>query len=129
MVFAEKITPFWFGSKKGDVVTFNDPMNDDRILIKRVIATEGQTVDIRNDKLYIDDVEQDEPYVDGLPTKPISRSKITYPYTVPEGHVWLMGDNRTNSQDSRFFGAVPQSTIIGHGLFIYWPFEDFKSLV
>ncbi len=119
MVFAEKISPKVTTPKKGDIVTFDDPLNSGRILIKRVVATGGQTVDIKNNKLYIDGVEQNESYVNGLPTTQIRSSKITYPYVVPEDSIWLMGDNRTNSQDSRYFGAVPTSSVIGHGLFIY----------
>lgn len=128
MVFAEKISKHFRAPMRGDIVTFDDPVNNGRILIKRVIATEGQTVDIRNNCLYVDDVEQEEPYVNGLPTTTLSRSKITFPYKVPEGCVWVMGDNRTNSSDSRSFGAIPVDSIIGRALFVYWPFEDFKGL-
>lgn len=135
MVFAEKITPKFSSPNAGEIVTFYDPQSSvdigsRRILIKRVIATEGQTVDIKNNKLYIDDVEQHENYVNGLPTKPVSspNKNITFPYEVPEGYIFVMGDNRTNSADSRVFGAVPVDSVIGHALFIYWPYEDWKVL-
>lgn len=87
MVFAEKVSVKFASPKAGDIVTFNDPQNDGRILIKRVIATAGQTVDIRNNKLYVDNVEQHEDYVNNLSTTVISRSKITYPYKVPNDSV------------------------------------------
>ena len=128
MVFAEKLSKNFREPMRGDIVTFDDPVNEGRILIKRIIATEGQTVDIKNNCLFVDGTEQEEWYVEGQPTTPLSRSKITYPYKVPDGCVWVMGDNRTNSLDSRSYGAVPVDSIIGRALFIYWPFEDFKAL-
>lgn len=124
MVFAEKVSIKFNTPKAGDIVTFDDPQNDGRILIKRVVATGGQTVDIRDNKLYIDNVEQHEDYVNGLSTTKLSRSSISYPYKVPDDCVWVMGDNRTNSQDSRYFGAIPTSSIIGRALFVYWPYND-----
>lgn len=84
MVFAEKVSVRFSTPKAGDIITFKDPQNDGRILIKRVIATAGQTIDIKDNKLYIDNIEQDEPYVNNLPTSKLSRSSVTYPYTVPE---------------------------------------------
>lgn len=127
-VFSEKVS-FAFGKPQaGQIVTFDDPLNPGRILIKRVIATGGQTVNIKNNKLYIDDEEQDEPYVRGLPTTTLSSSKISYPYTIPEDGLWVMGDNRTNSQDSRYFGSVPEDSVIGHGLFVFWPLDKMKAL-
>lgn len=86
MVFAEKISPKISKPKAGDIVTFKDPQNEGRVLIKRVIATEGQKIDIKNDKLYIDGVEQDESYTNGLRTSQL-RSNIKYPYTVPDDSV------------------------------------------
>ena len=53
---------------------------------------------------------------------------ISYPYTVPEGRIWVMGDNRTNSQDSRFFGAVRESSVTGRAIFIYWPLSNLGPL-
>lgn len=128
MVFAEKVSKNFSKPKAGQIVTFQDPNNDGRILIKRILATEGQTVDIKNNKLYIDDEEINEPYVNKLPTSKLTSSKIQYPYVVPEGEVWVMGDNRTNSQDSRYFGSIPESTIIGHGVAVYWPLSDMRLL-
>lgn len=128
MVFAEKVSTKISKPKPGQIITFDDPLVSGRVLIKRVIATEGQTIDIKNNKLYIDNEEQTEPYVNNLPTTKLSSSKISFPYTVPEKSVWVMGDNRTNSQDSRYFGAIPEDSIIGRGVCVYWPFENFKIL-
>lgn len=127
LVFAEKVSYNFDDPGQGQVITFTEPGSNDgdqRILIKRVIATAGQTVDLRDGYVYIDDVKQDEPYTEGKPSYPLAGSNITYPYTVPEGEVWVMGDNRTNSQDSRYFGSIPIEDVIGHALFVYWPLSN-----
>ncbi len=132
MVFSEKITYYTRQPEKGDIVTFDDPEVDGRTLIKRVIAVGGQTVDLKDGKVILDGVALSEPYVNGKESNPLNRTAagvtITYPYTVPEGYVWVMGDNRTSSQDSRYFGAIPLSSITGRAALIYWPFSDFGLL-
>lgn len=133
-LFGEKITYRFSAPQRGDIVTFTDPAGGDVILIKRVIATEGETIDLIDGVVYIDGTPLDEPYVQGKPTEPFTSTApfleegIAYPYTVPEGCVWVMGDNRTNSQDSRWFGAVRVETITSKGLFIFWPPEDIGTL-
>lgn len=131
MVFSEKITYYGRDPQPGDIVTFTDPEDDSRILIKRVIATGGQTVDLRDGRVYVDGELRDEPYTQGKPSvelEPAYGTEITYPYTVPEGCIWVMGDNRTNSQDSRYFGAVDASAVTGKAIFIYWPISDWGTL-
>lgn len=65
----------------------------------------------------------DEPYTENKVSEPFEKTavSISYPYTVPEGYLWVMGDNRTNSQDSRYFGAIDASSVTGHAVFTYWP--------
>lgn len=133
MVFSEKITYYGGEPQPGDIVTFEDPdpALTGRILIKRVIAVGGQTVDLRDGRVYVDDVLQDEPYTRGEPSyalTPMAGIEVNYPYTVPKGRLWVMGDNRTNSQDSRFFGAVPVSSVTGRAIFIYWPLNNIGPL-
>ena len=120
MVFAEKVSYYFRDPEPGDIVTFEDPLVPGRILIKRCIATGGQTVELVDGGVVVDGVAIDEPYTDGKPSDPL-RSSITYPYTVPDGCIWVMGDNRTSSQDSRYFGAVPVDSVTGHAVFTYWP--------
>ena len=128
MVFAEKISYRSHGPRQGDIITFQDPRSSDtRVLIKRVIAVGGQTVDIAEGKVWVDGVALDESYVLGT-TSPLASYDVSYPYTVPEGYVWVMGDNRQNSSDSRAFGAVPLGNVLERAVFIYWPFSHFGSL-
>ena len=130
----EKISYRFRAPRAGEVVTFQDPSDARIILIKRVIATEGQTVDLVDGLVYVDGEPLDEPYVLGKESEPIDHhadtlsEDISYPYLVPEGHVWVMGDNRTNSLDSRYFGAVPVDTVAARALFIFWPPSDMGTL-
>ena len=132
MVFSEKITYHTRQPERGDIVTFADPEVAGRTLIKRVIATEGQTVDLIDGNVWVDGVQLDEPYVRGKESYPLVRTapdvEVEFPYTVPSGYVWVMGDNRTASQDSRYFGAIPASSITGRAAMIYWPIKNVGML-
>lgn len=115
-----------FGEPKtGDVVVFQNPTTDGFPLVKRVIATGGQELDIREGDVYIDGEKLDEPWVQ--PTRR-GEDSLVEPVQVPEGEVWLMGDNRVGSSDSRVFGTVPADTIYGQAVFVYWPPRDFGVL-
>ena len=111
-------------------ITFADPLDPKTTLIKRCIAVGGQTVDLVDGVVYVDGEPLDESaYTGGKPSHPEDGpAQIQYPYTVPEGHIWCMGDNRTNSLDSRYFGAVPVDSITGHALFTYWPISSIGPL-
>ena len=132
MVFSEKISYYARQPERGDIVTFADPEVAGRTLIKRVIAVGGQTVDLVDGVVHVDGVPLNEPYTLGKQSSPLSRTAadadISFPYTVPQGHVWVMGDNRTASQDSRYFGAVPVSSVNGRAALVYWPFSHFGLL-
>ena len=127
MVFSEKVTYYTRSVEAGDIVTFIDPNDSSRTLIKRVVAVGGQTVELKNGYVYVDGEKKDESYTNDLPSYPLT-SSITYPYTVPQDYVWVMGDNRTNSQDSRYFGAIPVSNITGKAAVIYWPLNRIQFL-
>lgn len=133
-VFADKVM-FRADLKPGDVVTFVKPNSvresNGRYIketyVKRIIAVAGQTVELVGGYVYVDGVALDEPYVEGKPTYPLetpasyTNENPQYPYTVPEGEVWVMGDNRVKSNDSRAFGSIPVDTITGRAFFTYWP--------
>ena len=133
-VFCQKLTTH-FGSmpQAGDIVVFRNPeeSSDHDVLVKRVIATAGQTIDMQDGKVLVDGVALDEDYTQGE-SYPLANQapgvQISYPYTVPEGCVWMMGDNRENSADSRYFGPVPQENIIGVVVLRYWPLNRFGTL-
>lgn len=132
-LIGEKVSYYTRTPEAGEIVTFKDPEDPDTTLIKRVIATGGQTVNLVDGTVYVDGEALDEPYTEGKPSYPLPQQsalvgEISYPYTVPEGSIWVMGDNRTNSLDSRYFGAVQVSDVTSHALFIFWPFTDAKGL-
>lgn len=123
-VFSEKVSYYFRDPEQGDIITFADPENPQRTLIKRVIAVGGQTVDLKDGYVYVDGKKLNEPYTEGKQSLPLNTAygvSITYPYTVPDGYLWVMGDNRTNSADSRYFGAVSKDSVTGHANFTFWP--------
>ena len=111
----------------GSIVTLRDPEHPGRTLVKRVVATQGQVVELRGGKVVVDGLELDEPYVDQKPTYPAS-GEVSYPYVVPQGCVWVMGDNRVASHDSRYFGAVAVRTLEARVVAIVWPREHARHL-
>ena len=117
-----------FGSPhRGDLVVFSRPEHFDSVeddLIKRVIAVGGETVTITDNRVLVDGQPIDEPYLaPGTVTQPIGEEGCTpeAPCVIPHGQVWVMGDNRTNSTDSRYFGPIPVSSIVGQAVFRVWP--------
>ena len=133
-ILAQKIT-LETGSdlKSGDIVVFKNPRprNGVDILVKRVIATSGQTVDLKDGKVYVDGRRLDESYAMGE-SKPLdahlSSAPDSYPYTIPDGCIWVMGDNRENSADSRYFGPVEEDSVIGIVFARYFPFDRIGSV-
>ena len=133
LLLGEKVTLNWESPKAGDVVTFESPREPGTTLVKRVIAVAGQTVDLRDGNVYVDGVQLDESsYTLGKPSYSLSdqagSAGISYPYTIPDGYIWVMGDNRTNSLDSRYFGPVRVSSVTSKILCIYWPIPDVEAL-
>ncbi len=106
---------------QGDIVVFHNPdaTSEHDVLVKRVIATAGQKVDLQDGKVVVDGQALDEDYTTGM-SWPLSvqapGAQVTYPYTVPDGCVWVMGDNRENSADSRYFGPVSRADMIAVAL-------------
>jgi signal peptidase I len=114
----EKLSYRLHGPQRFDVVVVRVPSQGDELLIKRVIGLPGETVEVRDGQVYINGVQLDEPLV-GQTTYPGRSAKVT----VPPLHVFVMGDNRTHSNDSRSFGPVPIESIVGRAWVAYWPLD------
>jgi signal peptidase I len=112
-----------FGSaQRGDIIVFNPPVPDATIpYVKRVIAVAGETVDLRNGNVFVNGQQIDIPQAHG--TTQAQSPQVAYPFTVPAGQIFVMGDNRTFSSDSRTFGPVPIGNIIGKVILRFWPFD------
>ena len=109
---------------RGDIVALWSP-EDPRIrLVKRVVGLPGETLELRHRDLYINDQKIDEPYVIHIDSQEVGRRDNFGPIRIPPDHFFLMGDNRDNSNDSRFWGLVPRENLIGKPLFVYWSYED-----
>jgi signal peptidase I len=122
-ILLSRLTYHFRDPQSGDVIVFDSPVNQDEDLVKRVVAVAGQTVEIKDGSLYVDGVAQDEPYLLEQPFEG------TYPETaIPPGQVFVMGDNRNNSGDSRMFGPIDIDTIIGKAFVIYWPISHWGGL-
>lgn len=120
LVFRTGQTP-----KYKDIIVFDDPWGEYPTLIKRVIAVGGQTVDLQDGHVYVDGKRLNEPYTHGKLSYP---QVLKFPLKIKQGYVWVMGDNRTNSSDSRTFGPVPMSAIHGRAFWTYWPLNRFGKL-
>ena len=122
--------------RRGDIIVFKYPDEPDRDFIKRVIGLPGDTVELRAKKVYINATALDEPYVHFLTPPSGEGQEVTSldvrenfgPKTVPADHYFVMGDNRTDSSDSRFFGPVPRKYIVGRAFILIWPLSDFRLL-
>src|SRR6185437_2071053 len=119
--------------RRGDIIVFKYPEEPSRDFIKRVIGLPGETVEMRNKRIFINGKELTEPYVHFLqpPTGPPELSETTSydvrenygPVTVPSDEYFVMGDNRDNSEDSRYWGFLPRDYIKGNAMMVYWSYE------
>ena len=132
-VIVNKLSYKFHDIHRGDVVVFerppNEPSNGIKDLIKRVIALPGERISLIDGKVRIDGRVLDEPYTHGLPTLAMpgcGTGNVTGIDTergleIPEGHIFVMGDNRTNSSDGRCFGPIDEDLVVGRAFVIMWP--------
>lgn len=127
---------------RGDVLVFHYPLDPSLYFIKRVVGVPGDTLQVRDGRLYMNGEPEVEPYVHHtagatdptLAAAPVPGTtmqqpwSLAQPFTVPPGQYFVMGDNRTDSDDSRDWGTVPQADIVGEGFFLYWPPDHWRPL-
>ena len=106
---------------RGDIIVFWPPHDPSKSYIKRIIGLPGETVEVREGRIRINGRELDEPYLDPqLNLSHMNQQAVV----VKEHYYFVMGDNRDNSSDSRFWGLVPEKYIYGKALFRYWPLSN-----
>jgi signal peptidase I len=123
-IFINKIVYRFEPISRGDVVVFWYPLDKTKSFIKRVIGLPGETVEIRQGRVFVDGERLVEPYV---PPQYFDSTSFNTVH-VPAGAYFVMGDHRDSSNDSRVFGFVPASDIYGKAVFAYWPMDHFGSL-
>jgi len=118
--FTDARWPRFTDPARGDVIVFVYPVERNKDFIKRVVAVAGDTIDIRNKKVFVNGKPVTEPYAHHLSNTIEPQRDNLPPVTVPPGHVFAMGDNRDYSHDSRFWGFVPVEDIKGKAFIIYY---------
>ena len=121
---------------RGDIVVFTRPKDMDssldKDLIKRVIGLPGERITIANGHVYVDNHELVEPYVNAGNLTEVHPGPyactLKAPCVVPAHDIWVMGDNRLISEDSRYFGPIPESSVVGRAFFRIWPLNRLGSL-
>jgi signal peptidase I len=134
-VLVDRISWRFTEPQRGEITVFHPPFSGP-VLIKRIIGMPGDVISLRDGYVYINGVRLNEPYVRRIggrqePTDPFTNGlawSLQQPYHVPAGTYFMMGDNRTDSGDSRQFGPMPKADIIGEAFLIYWPLNRLRIL-
>ncbi len=125
-ILANKFVYRFWEPERGDIIVFDSVEGgDDETLIKRVVGVAGDEIQVQGGTLYVNGEPQDEPYLNKEPRP----SRTSYgPTKVWLGHIFVMGDNRDNSGDSRIFGPVPLENVRGEAFLRFWPVSEIGSL-
>ena len=121
--------------QRGDILVFKFPEDPERDFIKRVIGLPGETLEVRDKRVFIDGHAIEEPYLEdqkpsfGSSGLAMDRRDNHGPIAIPDAHYFMMGDNRDNSQDSRFWGPLPHVNVKGKAFVIYWSFDGVPELM
>ncbi|MBI3997753.1 MAG: signal peptidase I [Armatimonadetes bacterium] len=113
---------FW-EIRRGDVIVFRYPLNPNKDFVKRVVGLPGERIEMKEGLVLVNGRPLSEIYPTALPGGDRACSSNYGPEVVPPNHAFVLGDNRCNSEDSRFFGFVPTKNVIGRALLVYWPPE------
>ena len=115
--------------QRGDVIVFIYPEDESKDFIKRVVAVEGDTIEVKEKKVYVNDTLQNEPFAvhkdNAVIPAHVTKRDYFGPQRVPKDMLFVMGDNRDRSADSRFWGFVPLSKVKGKAFLIYWSWSGF----
>ncbi len=114
--------------QREDVIVFEFPEDPSKDFIKRIVGLPGDTVEVRDKALYVNDEKQEQPFVRHTDKKMLPIRDAFGPVTVPEGQYFVMGDNRDESYDSRWWGFVKREKIRGKALVIYWSWKSFTEV-
>lgn len=109
--------------KAGEIVAFRSPLEPDEIYLKRVIAVSGDVVEIHRGTLYINGAPMPEEYAHVRASRRWSWQENIAPQRVPAGSLFVLGDNRDNSEDSRYWGPISVKNVVGEPLFIFWSYD------
>jgi signal peptidase I len=113
---------------KGDIIIFPSPEDPGKDLIKRVVAVEGDLIEERDKQIFINGKPMDEPYAQHTDNSLLDPRDNFRPYLVPMGKLFVMGDNRDQSYDSRFWGCVDTKDIKGKASILYWSWDSERHL-
>ena len=150
-IFVERLSRLYTSPERGDIMVFYPPFEKlhntpwkvfarltgffckDVAYIKRVIGLPGENVKIKPDKqgkytVYINDKPLNEPYVKSAYDYPQCSETVTCEFQIPEGYYLMLGDNRGNSQDGRYWGLLPEERFIGRAVTVFWPLKRIKRL-
>jgi signal peptidase I len=130
-ILVDRLTALWSPYARGQVVVFHPPAvatTRKEPFIKRVIGVAGDTVEVRDGRVFVNGVALDEPYLfrddAGIAEPTVAGDQARW--VVPAGDLFVMGDHRQLSDDSRVFGPIPVSSVIGRGVVLYWPLASFR---
>jgi signal peptidase I len=107
----------WNDPDRGEIIVFRFPLDPERRFIKRIIGLPGDTVTVSEGQVLVNSLPLEEPYVSAPP-------RYDGTWTVEDGHVFVLGDNRNNSSDSQNWGSLHKEEIIGKAIIVYWPLGD-----
>ncbi|MGD0313476.1 MAG: signal peptidase I [Acidimicrobiales bacterium] len=139
-IIVDKLSYHLHDVHRGDIVVFARPPLEDQEysdLVKRVIGLPGETISSKDGSVYINGKKLNEPWLPPGPTSytgalsgddPHPQFDLPGPVKIPPGEYFVMGDNRTDSEDSRFFGPIPKSLIVGRATAVIWPVSHIKGL-
>ncbi|MBI4974173.1 signal peptidase I [Candidatus Roizmanbacteria bacterium] len=128
-IFTSKVTYKFRGYNRGDVIVFKSPKNPDIEYIKRIIGLPGDKVMVKDSEVYVNGIKLTEGYISAKTNLwENGFSKNGEAVTVPDGYLFVMGDNRPRSSDSREFGPVPEDSVIGQVFYRYFPSTKIGSI-